>query len=649
MFTPMGNRLAHFVRGLSPLGPLFGKELRTTARRKRTYVLRFVYLGILLTLLLFFFFVNRVGSGLNNAGPARRAQELSELGANFFAVFAFFTLTAMTLVGPILTATAINTERLHKTLHVLLITPISAWQIVAGKLLSRLWIALTLIGLSLPALAVVRLLGGVELHHIVGTLCLCAAVALFGAALGLLASCLLSRAYSVILLSYGLLGVLYGLIPLLMALILIEFMGGGGRGGEALFLKWMSASNPFFALAVLVIPDRPMFTTWDWHWCTLAHLAAAILLILLSAALLRRMARMENEGGGLPVPAGNTAQADPSAPRTSSGTLPSVHQVSPNPTRRSTIRHVSDNPILWREIRRPLMGKRWQKFVMTLFCLATLAVIYVGLAAANDLGDPDTQIGFAIIFCGMLTVLACVLAGTAIAQEKESDTWTLLLATPQSGAAIVWGKFAGLLRRLAWPALLIIGHFLGFTLFKIINWTTLWVILYLTATTNIIWLATGLYLSLRLKTVTFAVILNLLLPVIAYGGVAMVVGIAGAVIANEDDWAEVVGLYAPYAYLVSGIESLNRHPQAYYSGNPSTPPVRQQQLAWVAMIDRVSIPTFLLIVLFVGFVHLLLTLLVLVWTAGRFDTIVGRAPQIQPLKPRHQPRIPPGIAGVAPA
>ena len=45
------------------------------------------------------------------------------------------------------------------------LTPISAWQIVAGKLFSRLLIALTLLGLSLPILAIVRLLGGVEIEH----------------------------------------------------------------------------------------------------------------------------------------------------------------------------------------------------------------------------------------------------------------------------------------------------------------------------------------------------------------------------------------------------------------------------------------------------------------------------------------------------
>ena len=68
---------------------------------------------------------------------------------------------------------------------VLLMTPINGWQIVAGKLFSRLLTALLLIGLSLPVLALVRLLGGVELGQMFGVICLCAVTALFGAAVGL--------------------------------------------------------------------------------------------------------------------------------------------------------------------------------------------------------------------------------------------------------------------------------------------------------------------------------------------------------------------------------------------------------------------------------------------------------------------------------
>ena len=232
----MGITIAH-LRALSPLGPIFGKELRSTARRRRTYVLRFLYLGLLLTIMLFFFIISNVGMRGQTNSAVRQSQHLAEMGAVFFGVFSFFTLSSMALLGPVLTATAINSERLHKTLAVLLMTPITAWQIVAGKLFSRLLIALTLIGLTLPALSVVRLLGGVETTQIVASLALSISVVIAAAALGLLLSTLMNRAYSVILLSYGAMMILYALMPAAIGIIIstIARTGAGGMPPGVLF------------------------------------------------------------------------------------------------------------------------------------------------------------------------------------------------------------------------------------------------------------------------------------------------------------------------------------------------------------------------------------------------------------------------------
>ena len=168
------------LSGLSPFGPIFGKELRTASRRRRNYFLRVAYLGLLLLLLLWAFTITREAWGPTSV--ALRVQQQEQLGSMFFIFFAIFCVVTMGLIGPVLTCTAINEERLHRTLHVLLMTPLTAWQIVSGKLFSRLLTALTLIGLSLPVLALVRLLGGVELQQMFGVVCLCAVTALASAA-----------------------------------------------------------------------------------------------------------------------------------------------------------------------------------------------------------------------------------------------------------------------------------------------------------------------------------------------------------------------------------------------------------------------------------------------------------------------------------
>jgi ABC-type transport system involved in multi-copper enzyme maturation permease subunit len=645
------------IRGLSPFGPIFGKELRATARRKRTYVLRFGYLGVLLAILLMFFAVWSISGpagAAGHSGVARRAQRLSEMGTYFFTTFSVFTMIAMALVGPILTATAINAERLHKTLPVLLMTPISAWQVVAGKLFSRLLIALTLIGLSLPVLAVVRLLGGVETHQVFAIITLSVVTVLWTASIGLLLSTLMNRPYAVILLAYGLLGIIYFLVPLLVVLVFENMVGW--RGAERTLLDIASFGHPAFATAMISIPEARAGGQqfFDWYWPAGLHLVLSALLVIISALILRRMARKENEGGGtanaparrsgkkkaVPVPAGDAPNAAPSE-----DSAREQSEVLKKPKRRRRAgwffgagsTDVSDNPVLWREIRRPLVAKRWQAVTVSIFFVGVLLFIYGSLHAGSDLDDPDVQMGFACVFCGILTLLACVLAGTAIAQEKESDTWTLLLATPISARRIVLGKIGGLMRRMMWPSALVVAHFLIFTIAGVINWTTLWVILWTTFTTNVIWIATGVYLSLRLKTVTFAVILNLLAPAILYGGAAIFLTIAGAVLARDDDWAEAVGLYAPYVYMVSAIESLNdayQYNYNYYAGGSygSRWSYNTQQV-WVPVIGRVPEREFIFIVFGVGMLYLLASAAIVWLTIVRFNHTVGRAIQHVPFLP----------------
>src|SRR5882724_2324155 len=93
------------LRRISPFGPIFGKELRVTARRKRSYWLRVFYLGGLLLFLVLVYSVSSTSYSGN--GIAARNQQMAMLGVAFFMCFSLFSIFAMGLIGPILTCTAI--------------------------------------------------------------------------------------------------------------------------------------------------------------------------------------------------------------------------------------------------------------------------------------------------------------------------------------------------------------------------------------------------------------------------------------------------------------------------------------------------------------------------------------------------------------
>src|SRR4051795_8845692 len=82
--TTLLDRLA----GISPFGPIFGKELRTTARRKRSYVLRVAYLGALLLTLLVAW--SATSNRVYGTSVAAQAQAQAQLGQMFFAFFCVF-------------------------------------------------------------------------------------------------------------------------------------------------------------------------------------------------------------------------------------------------------------------------------------------------------------------------------------------------------------------------------------------------------------------------------------------------------------------------------------------------------------------------------------------------------------------------------
>ena len=159
--------------------------------------------------------------------------------------------------------------------------------------------------------------------------------------------------------------------------------------------------------------------------------------------------------------------------------------------------------------------------------------------------------------------------------------------------------------------ILIVIHFLLFLIGGTINGITFLIILYLIFTSNIIWIATGLFLSLRIKRVTFAVMLNLAGPLVLYVLPLVLLAIIFANTTNNSV-IESVGLYCPYPYIASAINHWNG---------------QYDRSLWMPVYNHVSEADFLTCVALAGLGHLVVSGTILWATIRRFDTIVERAPQ----------------------
>jgi ABC-type transport system involved in multi-copper enzyme maturation permease subunit len=398
-------------------------------------------------------------------------------------------------------------------------------------------------------------------------------------------------------------------------MIMMIWASGSGRRGQLPWFKIISTYNPIWCTAFLSTGQMRMVMA-GWQSCVFIHIGVTFGLLLLSAFLLRRLAKREGEpaASAMAMP---VADAAPIPALMAEGVTETDAVLPPATVRTGSTRPVGDNPILWRELRRPLMTSTWQRIAGALVCIALMILTYCVLYSNNDLKDSDTQVGYAIVAHALMMLLACVISATAIAAEKESDTWTILLASPVSGTNIMWSKAAGVVRRLLWPTVGIAVHFSFFVIGGVITPVTFVMILVVVTSFNAIWVATGVTLSLFCRKVTIAVIINLALPVVLYGVVSILLAVFDELFhISNGHLAEGVTWYLPFYYLAAGISRHN------YDLRPELPGYNS---------GRVSQSEFLAVAMAFGLLHLVVASVILAIASSAFNSAVGRASQIEPL------------------
>jgi ABC-type transport system involved in multi-copper enzyme maturation permease subunit len=161
--------------------PVIGRELRVRVRVGRAYLLQAFYLAFLI-LIVALAYQAAIGDNPDLRNPVRVQEAL----VGFYRLVMSMLVALIALIAPALTANAITLERERKTMDLLLATPLTARQLLVGKLLGSFAFIVLLLALTLPVSAVSVLLGGVSFPELLkaylliacGGLVLCA-IALF--------------------------------------------------------------------------------------------------------------------------------------------------------------------------------------------------------------------------------------------------------------------------------------------------------------------------------------------------------------------------------------------------------------------------------------------------------------------------------------
>jgi len=486
-------------------GPLFDKELRVSSRKKRNYVLRFVYVGLLTA----FVAIAWQSIVAEQVSVTFQKSRMALAGKTIVTTIVAFQFAATQLIAVIMLSTSISDEIYNKTLGLLMTTPINSFQIVAGKLSSKLLQLVLLLAISLPLLAIVRVFGGVPWAYVLSSLCITLTAVIFTGTLSLFYSINNRKAYVVIIKTSVTIAFFLILVPMMLGIARMSpmtFFRGRGPLMSSLPVFWavLSHISPFFAMthnsAILMqpglLPAGVMGFYWPMH-CAIM-LGLSVLLMVICAGIVRKVALRQATGHIECRPKRKRRR------RKGGHTL----ETGQGPEAVGVIRRVSGWPVLWKDMRAPLIrGAEGRNSVIGLFITILVMLMTYGAWAKEGFLDEDfIHVSYTVLFVLMAMIFHIVLSASSITSEKESRAWPILLATSMGDWQIFLGKAVAVFRRCLIVWLLAAGHVVLFVLIGYIHPIAIVHLLMIVVWVAVFLTSAGLYFSARFRRTTWAVV-----------------------------------------------------------------------------------------------------------------------------------------------
>ena len=468
--------------------------------------MRFIYV-ILLTVFVTIVWLSVVKF---QGGTVFQKSRMGLAGKSIITSTVMFQFIATQLIAIIMLSTSISDEIYHRTLGVLMTTPISSYQIVMGKLFSKLLQLILLLAISLPLLAIVRVFGGVPWNYVISSLCITLTSVIFAGVLSLHFSINNRRSYVVIIKTVFTMGVLFAFIPTVTGALFTGLLRNYAptilsRGsGPCILMAIFGHLNPFGAMsintAMMMSPTMPAgMPSFYWYLHCVLMLGASVLLITWSVKVVRKVA-LRQAVGQLDL----TSKRKPKKQKTVVSQAGDVQELA------GIVRRVKGPPVLWKELRAPIIqgadGKN--SLIGLAVTLIALFLTYGTCYRTECLDMGFTHVAYTLMFMLIGIIFNIVLSATSITSEKESRAWPILLATSMDDWHILWGKAVGVFRRCLPIWFLLAGHILLFTSVRYIHPIAILHMFMIIAGLVVFLTGVGLYFSTLLKRTTSSVVAN---------------------------------------------------------------------------------------------------------------------------------------------
>jgi ABC-type transport system involved in multi-copper enzyme maturation permease subunit len=437
-------------------GPMFALDAVRAGRRNSTFLVRGLFLvGLAIVLFMFFSAYYRRFQGRALVNP----KVLADFAEEFFWVYAVTQFVIACALTPAFTAAAITDEKERKTLDFLLVTDMSAREIVFGKLGARVGILFTFVLAGLPILSLIQFFGGIDPRFVLIAAAMTLVTIVSLSALGIACSVALPRTREAVVLAYAL-PVAYLFVSRWWWWNAVVrptvFTGGPGTATS----PWADVANVFVAgnpfVVVPAIGRGSATTAFATDSATaiaieyvVFHGIVALLGIAFAALRLRSVAR--KSGAVARKPRGRASRL--------------FAWLIGKRTEARKHKPVGDDPVYWREVHvDPGSGSGVLRRLLAVGVVCAVVFPFLSIVADTLLWPPsyrrtwggqldpvkDFQERTKVWACvvtgalGMLMLLRAAVRGAAsVAGEKDRDTWTGLIGTPLTTNEILGGKWYG--------------------------------------------------------------------------------------------------------------------------------------------------------------------------------------------------------------
>ena len=404
-------------------GPIFYREAAVAPKRAKTFVIRGVYVLALFLLLCTGYLVLDGSRSLATSGDSAR------FGGWMFTLLAPLQLLVLASLAAVGAAASVAQEKDRRTLILLLLTRLSGFEIVAGKLAATLLSPLSMLVCSLPLFLTLPLLGGVSPQQVFGVFIVTAASILLAGSVGTVIGMWREKTFQAIAMT---------------VLGLLMYVGLGEMAGNVMTEMPESvrlALSPPRALAAAASPMASLSA----ETATGVALFVVMTVLLSLAVLVIGVAKVRVWNPSREIRL-KSSETETSTAASGDATPASWKARAP--------RRVWENPILWREVCTWAYGRKVMviRVAFLLFFILIAAVLQSQINSGVAM-EPGGRIGRALpaatlplAALGVISlVLVNALAVNSVTGERDGLALDLLLVTDLSPREFVFGKLLGVL------------------------------------------------------------------------------------------------------------------------------------------------------------------------------------------------------------